>query len=101
MNKITFSVEDLSHQFGMSRSTLYSRIMELTGQPPVDMIRNVKLNKGALLLEKSNLSISQIAYDCGFATAQYFAKSFKEKYNILPSEYRNTKVKLNHRMQGT
>ena len=101
MNKVTFSVEDLSHQFGMSRSTLYTRIMELTGQPPVDMIRNVKLNKGALLLEKSNLSISQIAYDCGFATAQYFAKSFKEKYNILPSEYRNSKVKLNHRMHGT
>ena len=101
MNKITFSVEDLSHQFGMSRSTLYTRIMELTGQPPVDLIRNVKLNKGALLLEKSNLSISQIAYDCGFATAQYFAKSFKEKYNILPSEYRNKKIKLNSWMQET
>jgi signal transduction histidine kinase/ligand-binding sensor domain-containing protein/AraC-like DNA-binding protein len=101
INKITFSVEDLSHQFGMSRSTLYTRIMELTGQPPVDMIRNVKLNKGALLLEKSNLSISQIAYDCGFATAQYFAKSFKEKYNLLPSEYRNAKVTPNHRMHGT
>jgi YesN/AraC family two-component response regulator len=101
LTKITFSVEDLSRQFGMSRSTLYTRIMELTGQPPVDMIRNVKLNKGALLLEKSNLSISQIAYDCGFATAQYFAKSFKEKYNMLPSEYRNMKVKLNHTMQGT
>jgi YesN/AraC family two-component response regulator len=101
MTKVTFSVEDLSHQFGMSRSTLYTRIMELTGQPPVNLIRNVKLNKGALLLEKSNLSISQIAYDCGFATAQYFAKSFKEKYGILPSEHRNQKIKLHNRMHGT
>jgi signal transduction histidine kinase/ligand-binding sensor domain-containing protein/DNA-binding response OmpR family regulator len=94
MTKITFSVEDISHKFGMSRSTLYTRIMELTGQPPVNLIRDVKLNKGALLLQKSNLSISQIAYDCGFATAQYFAKSFKEKYGMLPSEHRNQKLKL-------
>ena len=95
MTKITFSVENIGRQFGMSRSTLYTRIMELTGQPPVNLIRDVKLNKGALLLEKSNLSISQIAYECGFATAQYFAKSFKEKYGILPSEHRNQKLKPN------
>jgi len=90
-NSPRFSVEDLSHQFGMSRGSLYSKIMELTGQPPVDFIRTVKLSKAALLLEKSDLTISQIAFKSGFATPHYFTKSFKAKFNMLPSEYRHQK----------
>ena len=93
-NSPKFSVEDLSHQFGMSRGSLYSKIMELTGQPPVDFIRSVKLSKAALLLEKSDLTISEIAYKSGFATPHYFTKSFKIRFNMLPSEYRNKKFEL-------
>src|SRR5690606_12754462 len=47
------SVEELSRQVGMSRSTLYSKILELTGLTPVEYIRSVKLDKAAVLLEKS------------------------------------------------
>jgi AraC-like DNA-binding protein len=37
---------------------------------------------------KSDLSVSQIAYEAGFATPHYFSRSFKDKFNMLPSEYR-------------
>ena len=93
-NSPSFSVEDLSHQFGMSRGTLYSKILELTGQSPVDFIRTIKLSKAALLLEKSQLTIAEIAYQTGFATPHYFTKSFKTKYNMLPSDVRNRKLDL-------
>ena len=94
LNSPRFSVEDLSHQFGMSRGSLYNKMMELTGQSPVDFIRTVKLSKAAILLEKSNLTISEIAYKSGFATPHYFTKTFKLKYNMLPSDYRNKKFDL-------
>ena len=81
------SVEELSRQIGMSRSSLYNRLLELTGQTPVEFIRSVKLEKGAALLEKSDMNIAQIAYSVGFSTPNYFAKSFKIKYGLLPSEY--------------
>lgn len=81
------SVEELSRQVGMSRSTLYNKVLELTGQTPVEYIRSVKLDKAAVLLEKSDMNVAQIAYSVGFATPKYFAKSFREKFNILPSEY--------------
>jgi signal transduction histidine kinase/ligand-binding sensor domain-containing protein/DNA-binding response OmpR family regulator len=81
------SVEDLSKQVGMSRSALYHKLLELTGQSPVEFIRSVKLDKAAILLEKSDMNIAQIAYSVGFTTANYFAKSFKTKFNMLPSEY--------------
>lgn len=81
------SVEEMSRNIGMSRSSLYNKLLELTGQTPVEFIRSVKLEKALVLLEKSDLTIAQVAYSVGFSTPNYFAKSFKAKYNMLPSEY--------------
>jgi DNA-binding response OmpR family regulator len=89
------SVENLSRHIGMSRSTLYSKVLELTGQTPVEFIRSVKLEKAAQLLANSEMNIAEIAYSVGFSTPNYFAKSFRAKYNMLPSEYIGTMRKQN------
>ena len=81
------SVEVLSRHVGMSRSSLYNKILELTGKTPVEFIRCVKLEKAAVLLEKSDMNVAQIAYSTGFSTPHYFTKSFKTKFEMLPSEY--------------
>lgn len=94
MNNPKFSVEEISHHFSMSRGSFYSKITELTGEPPVEFIRSIKLDKATVLLEKTDLTIAEIAYSIGFSTPHYFTKSFKAKYNILPSEYRVKKVSV-------
>ncbi len=81
------SVKELSKHAGMSRSSLYAKLLELTGQTPVEYIRSVKLDKAAVLLQKSDMNVAQIAYSVGFSTPNYFAKSFKAKFSLLPSEY--------------
>jgi signal transduction histidine kinase/DNA-binding response OmpR family regulator len=81
------SVERLSKQFGMSRSTLYTKMLELTGHTPVEYIRSFRLGRAAVLMEKSNMTIAEIAYQVGFTTPNYFARSFKQKFDMLPSEY--------------
>jgi len=89
-NNITnqqLSVEFLSKQIGMSRSSLYTKLVQLTGQTPVEYIRSFRLNKAVVLMQKSNMTVSEIAYQVGFATANYFTKAFKSKYNMLPSEF--------------
>lgn len=81
------SVEGLSKQFGMSRSTLYTKLLQIAGQTPVEYIRSFRLERAAVLMEKSNMTIAEIAYQVGFTTPNYFARSFKQKYGMLPSEY--------------
>jgi signal transduction histidine kinase/ligand-binding sensor domain-containing protein/DNA-binding response OmpR family regulator len=81
------SVESLSKEVGMSRSSLYSKLLELTGLTPVEYIRSYRLDKAAALMEKSDMTVAQIAYQVGFSTPNYFARSFKNKFNMLPSEY--------------
>lgn len=81
------SVEELSRQMNMSRGSLYSKVLMLTGKSPVEFIRSIRLKKAVYLLENSQMTISQICYEVGFNTPKYFTKLFKDEYNILPSAY--------------
>ncbi|MBC8053135.1 MAG: response regulator [Sphingobacteriaceae bacterium] len=81
------SVEELSKHARVSRGTLYTRILSITGETPVEYIRSYKLEKAKALLEKSDYTISQVCYMVGYSTPAYFSKAFRAKYNMLPSEY--------------
>jgi len=82
-----FSVEELSSHLNLSRVSLYKKLLTLTGKTPVDCIRTIRLKRAIQLLEKSKLSIANVAYEVGFNNAAYFAKVFREEFGILPSEY--------------
>jgi signal transduction histidine kinase/ligand-binding sensor domain-containing protein/DNA-binding response OmpR family regulator len=82
-----FSVEDLSRELGMSRVHLYKKLLALTGKSPLEFIRVIRLQQAAQMLEKSQLTVSEIAYKVGFNNPKYFTKYFKEEYKMLPSAY--------------
>ncbi|GAA0557087.1 hybrid sensor histidine kinase/response regulator transcription factor [Chitinophaga japonensis] len=82
-----FSVEDLSRALHMSRVSAYKKILALTGKTPIVFIRSIRLKRAAALLEKSQLSVAEVAYEVGFNNPKYFTKYFKMEYNMLPSAY--------------
>lgn len=82
-----FSVEDLSRALHMSRVALYKKLLALTGKSPLDFIKTIRLKRAAQLLEKSQFTISEIAYEVGFNNPKYFARNFKKEFGLLPSEY--------------
>lgn len=80
-----FCVESLSKKVGMSRSVLFRKIKSSFGMPPVLLIRTIRLEHGYQLLLKGNALISEVAFDCGFTSSQYFSIFFKQKYGFSPS----------------
>jgi len=82
-----FSVEQMSKELGMSRGQLYKKLSSLTAKSPVEFIRLIRLQRAAQLLNKSQLTIAEIAYKVGYNNAKYFSKHFKEAYGVLPSAY--------------
>jgi signal transduction histidine kinase/DNA-binding response OmpR family regulator len=82
-----FSVEDLSRALHMSRVALYKKLLALTGKSPLDFIKTIRLKRAAQLLEKSQFTIAEIAYEVGFNNPKYFARTFKKEFGLLPSEY--------------
>jgi Signal transduction histidine kinase len=81
------SVEAMSKHLGMSRGTLYGKMLQITGQTPVEYIRSFRLKRAAMLMEKSKMTISEIAYQVGFTAPNYFARSFKSQFHMSPSEF--------------
>lgn len=83
----SFGVEELSKNVGMSRTHLYRKIIELTNQSPVELIRNLRLEKAAKLLQENKFYVSEVAYMSGFTEMSYFRKIFKDFYGVSPSDY--------------
>ena len=86
-NKTALKVESFSRDLGYNRSFLYRRLIQLTGKPPGNFIREFRLHKALVLLHDRKGNISEIANKTGFKSPSYFSKCFFDKYGILPSKY--------------
>ena len=84
-----FSVETMATEVGMSRTTLYKKLMAITGQGPAEFIRTIRIKRGRALLETSQMQVTEIAYAVGFTTVKSFTMNFKAEYGMTPSEFRN------------
>jgi DNA-binding response OmpR family regulator len=81
-----FSVDDLCRRLGVSRTVLYNKIKTLTGQPPNDFIKVVRLNKAKDILETHKYMISEVADMVGFSDPKYFSVCYKKQFGISPSK---------------
>ena len=86
-----FSVERIGGEMGMSRVQLYRKIKSLTGMTPVELLRKARVARGRQLLESTDRSVSEVAYDVGFTAPSYFAKCFKDEFGMSPGEVRGGK----------
>jgi signal transduction histidine kinase/DNA-binding response OmpR family regulator len=87
MSDTAFSVEAFTKEIGMSRSRLHRKLRALTSQSTSEFIRTIRLKRAVPLLEKSQLSIEEIAFAVGFNSTAYFTKCFRTQFGSPPSEY--------------
>ncbi len=83
-----YNVEHLASDLCMSRSNLNRRLQPLTGQSPVEFIRDIRLKQAAQLLQAyPDMPVADVAKRVGFAVPGYFTKCFKEHFGVLPTQY--------------
>ena len=81
------NVNFLCDKCGMQNKQMYRLIKKYMGVGPLDHIRNVRLQKAAMLLGQKRFTVSEICYMTGFKTPSYFAKCFQEKFGVKPNQY--------------
>ncbi|MBX2829361.1 MAG: response regulator [Flavobacteriaceae bacterium] len=87
--EVKISTDYLVNQLGTSRTQLHRKVKALTGMSITRYINQIRLEKAKELLEKSNLSVSEIAYEVGYEDTSYFSTNFKKMYKATPSSFRN------------
>jgi AraC-like DNA-binding protein len=73
---------------GISRTLLYQKINDILGMSIKEFIMDIRLKRGAQLLEESDLTISEISYSIGFNNPKHFSICFKKQFDITPTEFR-------------
>lgn len=81
------SVEELSKELAMSRSTLHKKLKAISGHVPNEFIRLVRLRTAAKLLISGEYSISEVGYKTGFNSPSYFSRCFIQQFKLTPSEF--------------
>lgn len=83
-----FSTVKFADALNMSRGNLYKKVMRAFNVPPTDLIRRMRLDKAALLLQTTDKPVTEIAFDVGFADSSYFSKCFCAQHGVAPLEFR-------------
>lgn len=84
-----FESPQLERALGMSRSQIFRKVKALTGNPPTHFVRSIRLHKGRELLQTTDKTVSEIAYEVGFSSVKYFSDSFLKEFGIRPTEVRD------------
>lgn len=81
-------IQDFANISNRSVSTFKRDFKEYYKISPGKWLTERRLNKAKSLLETTNNSISQVAFESGFQNSSHFSRIFKEKYKVSPSEYK-------------
>lgn len=83
-----FSLETLASLSGYSLSRFKTRFREETGQTPALYISALRVERAKLELENTDQSITDIAYNLGWSSGNYFCTVFKKLTGVSPLTYR-------------
>lgn len=82
------TLEDMAAVAGFSNKYFCKFFKDMTGTTPVNYLLTYRIERAARKLLGTDLSVTQIAYDCGFNDLSYFIKTFKAFKKVSPKDYR-------------
>lgn len=82
------SLSEIGELVGMSASSVSRLFKKRTGHNYWDFLMDCRLESAQRMITGTELSISEIAYSCGFNSPSNFNKVFREKHGITPKLYR-------------
>ncbi len=82
---------DIAESADVKESEALRSFKSILSTSPIKYLKKYRLQQSAFLLRTTNEPIIHIGLSCGFAEMSYFTKSFREMYDIPPTEYRKLK----------
>ncbi len=84
------TIEDIASTMAMTPRYLSDALKAETGKTAMENLHLHMIDKAKDMLMASNASVAEVAYDLGFEYPQYFARLFKKKTGMTPTEYRKS-----------
>lgn len=82
------SVEEISEVCGYTPNYFSRLFHSLTGRSYTDFLNTLRINHAVMLLRSTQMSVTEIAFGCGFSSLSNFYRVFREQTGEVPLEYR-------------
>lgn len=93
--KEKITLEDIASSGNVGKTTCNKIFKIYTGSSPINYLTEHRLKKSIELMNNSDLTLTEISYECGFSGASYFAEAFKNFFGYSPSFYKKHKFQCN------
>lgn len=80
------TIDDMASQVGMSRAVFHRRFKEATTMSPIQFVKSMRLNNAAMKIA-GGMTISEAAWDVGYASSSQFSREFKRMYGQSPRQW--------------
>jgi signal transduction histidine kinase/DNA-binding response OmpR family regulator len=88
MSDTEFDIKTFASDMAVSPSTLLRKMKAITGESSDKFIRTLRLKRAAQLLQRSQLSVTEICYEVGFSSQKHFSATFRKQFELSPSSYK-------------
>ena len=89
--KEKISLEQLAEESFVSKYHLAREFKKQTGHTVMEYVINARITEAKKLLVFSDLSVSDVAQECGFSSEPYFIRTFKKHSSLTPLQFRKTR----------
>lgn len=87
-----WTLAELAHAAGSSRSVLAERFQQLVGNSPMQYLTQWRMLLAANLLSRSNAPLAHIAGDVGYQTDTAFSRAFRREFGTAPATWRRNQA---------
>ena len=87
-NHRNISLKEVADTANMSKEAFCRFFKDRTGKTYTEFLNELRIHKSCHLLQNTDMSISQIAYQAGFQNLSYFNRAFKKFRNETPKDFR-------------
>jgi AraC-like DNA-binding protein len=77
----------LASALAVSTRSLQRKLKAITGSGPLELLRTVRLERAAALLERGACNVSEAAYRVGFSDPGTFSRAFRRHFGHAPSDH--------------
>ncbi|MDZ8120545.1 AraC family transcriptional regulator [Pontiella agarivorans] len=96
----SWTLNEMAESCGVKRTYFSNITLRLTGYAPLQYLNRLRFEHACRLLRETDRSITDIGFECGYSTSQYFAETFKNAARMTPSEYRKSLPELERILQA-
>ncbi|OAQ38984.1 hypothetical protein A5893_13175 [Pedobacter psychrophilus] len=81
------NIDYLINEIGVSKTKLYKKIKDITGQSSNEFVRTIRLKKAMDIMIHEDVSVNEVMYRVGISSHSYFSAAFKKEFGTTPSNF--------------